>query len=412
MGLGFRVGAQLPTGARLGGLGSPELLLQKVIDATPQRVGDSDHAAITAWGSVPNGVDFILHPAEEPLELRVVDGWLEATAKTSSAGPGYHAFAIEWLDRVADEFGLTWSWADEAREYLDETGFAETRDFESLQAEMFAWLRFVAKRLLGSEQAEWPLGLPMGFWVRGDHYAISSLGRWSREWFEAAAAADDTNSTDHGRAFFPWWNRDRDALFFKNCALVQAWVDVLWRAPVGDQERRCLENTLACFHRARALDPALELPESEIAEIEALIAGNAPERPRVSGVGFRRLPMRKPVTGSWTLEVPGYFQETSERDGGTIVFWDGTRTIRSSSFAFGPEEPPRPETGSLVFDEDGRWGTAEIDRIEQEGAVYWQLHGEMRAPGSVCVVTVCFDDADDREWAIESWRSLRRPSEE
>ena len=406
MGLGFKIGAPLPAGPRLGGLGSPELLIQKIIDGTPARIGDAGHAAITAWGSAPNGVDFILHPAEEPLELRTNDGWLEATAKTSSAGPGYHAFAIEWLDRVAAEFNLAWHFEDEAREYIDETGFATARDFDALCDQFSHWFASLAGRLLETEATELALALPVGFQVRTGAFAISSMGMWEREWFEGVAN-HSTDPETAGRAYFPWWDRDRDQFFWLNCARVLAWVDVPWRAPQGDQETRIIENTLACFARARSLDPALELPEAEIAELSALLSDDPPARPAPTGIGFRRRPMRKPITGGWSVEVPGTFQETSEKEGRLIVFWDGTRTIRTSSFAFGPEPPPRPEQGEFLLDDGEHWGTASIDQAEEDGADYWVLHGEVRAFDGVCVTTIGFDDPTDREWAIETWKSLR-----
>ena len=120
MGLGFRAVADLPPGPQWGGRGSPELFVQNLIDRTPARLGDGDHASLVGWSSVPQGVEFLLHPAEEPFELRVEGDQLFAQGKTSSAGPGYHAFLIDWLERIAAEEGFTWTWTDPAREVEDE----------------------------------------------------------------------------------------------------------------------------------------------------------------------------------------------------------------------------------------------------------------------------------------------------
>ncbi len=46
-----------------------------------------------------------LHPAEEEVGFYVDQGYLVCAAKTSSAGPGYHAFVIEMLDEL--ENGVT-----------------------------------------------------------------------------------------------------------------------------------------------------------------------------------------------------------------------------------------------------------------------------------------------------------------
>ena len=409
MGLGFRVVADLPDGPQWGGRGSPELFIQNLIDRIPERLGDSDHASLVGWGSVPNGADLLLHPAEEPFELRLEGNQLFAQGKTSSAGPGYHAFLIEWLERIGSEEGFSWIWSDPAREVEDETGYAIDRDFAKLQGEMARWFAQVAEHLLSVEadpETVFALAMPVGFAWAGDAFALSSLGTWSREFIEEAADGSAASGSAASQ-YFPWWSKDRDADFWRNCGLVYAWTDVPWREPQGDEERRFFEVTDRCWSRARTLDPTVELPEAEWAELRACLSEDPPSRPEPTGIGFRRGRLTKPLTGGWGIDVPGWFLESTEKEGTTILFWDRTRTIRATSFSTAGEELPPVPDGEVTLREETREGSAEIVAVASESESYWQLQGEMRSASSLCVITIAYEDEASRAWAIETWQSLR-----
>ena len=68
-------------------------------------------------------------------------GYALVSAKTSSAGPGYHAFFISCLDQIEKRLGLAWNWSEDERvggEPTDETCHALSRDFSALQSDMAA----------------------------------------------------------------------------------------------------------------------------------------------------------------------------------------------------------------------------------------------------------------------------------
>ena len=410
MGLGFRAVADLPSGPQWGGRGSPELFVQNLIDRTPARLGDGDHASLVGWSSVPQGVEFLLHPAEEPFELRLEGDQLFAQGKTSSAGPGYHAFLIDWLERIAAEEGFSWTWSDPAREVEDETGYAIDRDFEKLQGEMASWLAKVAEYLLTNEAefdaSPFALAMPVGFSWMGEAFALSSLGTWSRDFF-VRAVEGDAGTLEAGAQYFPWWSKERDATFWRNCGNIFAWTDVPWRAPQGDEEKRVFEVTDRCWSRARTLDPSVEIPEAEWAELRACLSDHPPHRPAPTGIGFRRGLLTKPLTGGWGIDVPGWFLESTEKEGSTLLFWDKTRTVRATTFSLDWDGPPPVPEGELQLSEEDRTGYAEIVAVAGEDEDYWQLQGEMRSAKSLCVITIAFQSEEERGWATETWKSLR-----
>ena len=50
-----------------------------------------------------------LHPAEEPIIFSPANkDELAVAVVTSNAGPGYHAYAMEWLDWLAGALGTVW----------------------------------------------------------------------------------------------------------------------------------------------------------------------------------------------------------------------------------------------------------------------------------------------------------------
>jgi hypothetical protein len=417
-GLGLRCGARLPSGRRpgsLGPLGSVEGLIQQLIDETPRRVGDPLHATLIGWGSAPQGVDLLLHPAEEPLQLRVEGEWLIAAAKTSGAGPGYHAFVVDLLDRIAEETGLVWVFDDEEQGFEDDTRYAVDRDQEALEWAVATWWISLARRLVTSGGTNFSLSLPLGLEVVGDHFAISPLGEWSRSWFERAAtldpATDPELAADWGRSYFPWWDRERNARFWLHAGLALIWLEVSWQPPQDPEDERVVSAALACLDRARELDLEISLPEAEIAELAGLREGSI-ESPHPTGLGFRRRTLRKPLGGGWSVDIPGYFNEALEREGTTIHFHDPTRSVRLSTFTFDGALPERPPEQDWVHDDGIRWGTAALERIEPpEGDPHWLLQGEMRTSSGLAVVSIGFRDEDAQEWALETWRSLSAAEE-
>jgi hypothetical protein len=371
----------------------------------------------------------IIHPANQPIEFSVPsEGLLVCSARTSTGGPGYHAYVVGLLDKIAEECGLEWIW-DEGEEFSDETGFATDRDYRALQDSMLEWLQGLARAVAEVDREEehnsiavtWPLGR---FHVASDHFAVTPLGPRSREWFEEIATSEISQLDGKGLEFFPWWQREMDAAFWRNCGLVQAWMDIPWHAPQNNEERKLYEVVFECFDRATQLDPAIQLPREDIEEMRAIL--KRPKRdvtpPREGLVGYRRNPVNMDLPGGWSITVPGYFHEDTEDDGRTSVFYFGNRTIHSSSFTMklkeGEQESPAEMLASL-FTEERELAIEELSQTrdhlhyaavvlppEKKGEKTFTLMGAACMPGSLGIVTICFPGESEKEWAVETWKSL------
>src|SRR5262245_10459837 len=205
MGLGIRIGATIPPRGLLRRRAAPGEVFRSIGESISQVIGHPLHQHLARITVDEQGVDARLHPAEEPVEFRLDEsGMLVASAKTSSAGPGYHAFLVDLLDGLGKKHGLIWIWDDAEKEFLDETGYASSRDFPSLQEEMAQFLRHLAGMLMRKDAGNrYALSMPLDFRLVGDYFAVSTLGFWDRSWFESAAAASNQVMSNNASGFFP-----------------------------------------------------------------------------------------------------------------------------------------------------------------------------------------------------------------
>lgn len=411
MGLGIRIGAELNDSRQLRGAQDAASRLKVLLQEATDLIGHPGHIRLARASMEPEALFLRLHPAEEPIEFRIKDEALVAAAKTSAAGPGYHAFLVDFLEALGRRCRLEWTWDDGGHDYRDETGYAVARDFAALQLEMLRWLRALARYLTDDGGRGYSICLPADFHVCGEHFAVSPLGFWKRQWFDGIAAARSVESlAPRGQRFFPWWSPGRDAVFWKNCALVLCWVEVPWRPPREDDEHSVLRCAIECFGQARRLDSGLALPVDEIDELRKLATEGAVETaPIEARIGFRRRVLTRPLTARWTIALPGYFYDRAEDDGGTMTYSYGGRSVRGSSFAL---EARPAATG---FASGGAGDAHEFRDGHLHGiarVTSSSLHGEVHAPASTCVLTFGFEDPADKDWALAAWRSVKCPPPE
>jgi hypothetical protein len=348
------------------------------------------------------------HPAAEDVTFSYDDDRLICSAKTSTVGPGYHAYLVEMLEDIGRRCDLPWEWSDEGEGFGDDAGYHGDRSFDRIQDEMCWWLRAVANSVLDdSRSARHLISMRSNFGLaHADYFAASATGFWDRDFFEKAARRQP--DTLHGLAarFFPWWSKNLDARFWRNAALVLMWERLTWSPPENDAQRAVYELTLTCLSKARQLDPFTPLPEAEAAEIRALLSKEqAFPIPEQGRIGFRRLDMRRDLAGDWSVVTPGYFYKKNEND--TVIYWYGDRFVHGSSLSFTPDIPNSWEPGDraggalgvFTLDEDGRRGSAVLCTEEESEQQRYLLFCKVHAPGSLCLLSIYFRDINDLDWA-------------
>lgn len=380
-----------------------------VIDPLLSRIIDFDQQ-----GEV---LQCLIHPLSDPLEFAWPgDGRLIAMTKTTTLGPGYHAFIVDVLKALGAKLNIRWDWSE------DESPYSRTGDFEHLQQEMVDHLAGLAQMLLkpGAFSGCMAVNLPMGITSSHNVDAITPLGPRDRDWWEMAANPAHTRRISP--EFYGWWNKDHDAAARLNLGLGLMWSIIRWHPPESEAEAQLITLALDAADSAITEDPSLNVPASEMNELSELLEADPeesmPPPPSPDGIGYYRHPQHVLGPGGWSIEVPGYFYVQPQEDGNGSVLHYSDRTIHLS--AYGLDTRHRPSTDAILDDLTAECrkkislhhavgqlaGRAYIERGKDDDWEGFVLQGWMVGPETFAYVTVTFTQESGRQWAINTWRSL------
>jgi len=372
-----------------------------------------------------------LHPVSPPVELRLRgSGKLQVTATTTPAGPGYHQYLCDLLHHLASDFDLTW----DLDNCSDPTDYFVSRSTSAVEQQFLRWIAGACAR---SPSA---VGLQAGHGFTYPGEVLTPLGPRSHEWVKSVV-----DEPHRGGDYFAWWRPSLDAAFYRNRALARLWCEFPWRAPLTEAEGEVADQIANDLATAFKLDPATDLPWTEWLELLDAIQTDArgeqfcvtptdtvlsvelwrragpmpaPIGPRI---GYRRYPVRVTLDGGWSVLVPGGFAREWDEDR-NWTGWDRTHTVwfRRMKFMKPDGSSPAPmealEVGhkSLpegdpvpVLEAGEIRGTAVFGPVEEDGRMVWRLSGVAGVGDQLAVCNVYAESADERDWAIETWQSLR-----
>jgi len=368
------------------------------------------------------------HPAAEELELSFVGpSQLVASANTSTVGPGYHVFISSVLRELAHDFNARWERpSEDSEDYGDETGFFFTGDTKNLNDEMTAWLAALANTFfdgsLDSEDGGIALCLPMNPQFEAEQPAWTPLGPRDLEWLHRTAQ-DGVNGID----FFAWWIPGFNAEYYLGRALAQMWVDVRWRPPINDSEMLLLEEVAGDLQRAYELNPGLQYPWAEWKQILELLNREGAEAELVNfrvraapTIGYRRNYVTVALPGGWRIKIPGSFSDFDPDDDNDLCAVDPPKEIWFTAYRFGEASTPngfatvkndrKNNAADFLIERSDYFAQATISNKRREtGEGYFVLNSSNLAIGTRAVCTILFSDPDQKNWAVETWRSIQPP---
>jgi len=365
-----------------------------------------------------------LHPAAEDVEFVKEGAYLTVDAKTSTAGPGYHAYLCDLVTALGTDLGGNFGpFPDEDEESDgDETSYFTSRDRALLEDEMLTWLGGVASTVaeyLSEGSTGFMISMSTDATFEFDGAVATPLGPRSEDWMETTV-----RDPRAGIDIFPCWRSGLGAEHAAGRALVRMWTDVRWREPANDDETATLEKIDADLRRAHELDPTLALPWAEWAVILSFLhrddALARRVRERAAGlqatIGYRRRPVRVALTGGWSIRVPGEMASSYDEDG----TWCGSmpgRTIWMSSFTIGDPDAPTRSAAETLPDvtrrgravelppfPEGYAGRASVGVGEEGGT---QLTVEVARPHRLALFTFVLDDESDLSWARDVAAGIR-----
>jgi hypothetical protein len=363
-----------------------------------------------------------VHPAAFPMRFHAtVDGAVDAMAVTSAVGPGYHTYLGRLVRRLGTATDVVWTNPDGGTGTTETTRFVAGSDRATIEREMLLWLQAAltgARDARARGGASPQLSLPIRTQFTFDGAVATPLGPRDDAWL-AAAIEQPQLAID----VWPWWSDAVDSRSLLGRALCLMWTEIRWRPP-GPGEQEVMDEVLELLRRAYTLDPSLDYPWPEWAELMRFRGHDnalaATVRDRAEGVdrppiGYRRRPVTIRHEG-WSLTVPGSFGErwTSEE-------WWGGESKRAITLAATPTEAdgaPMPPDAFLakvandlgdhvISHRDGRVvSRARLATDASSGVEVGVVEGYSAVVGSGAAIRIVFDEASDWEWALNMWRSL------
>ncbi|MBU8895790.1 hypothetical protein KRR26_09250 [Corallococcus sp. M34] len=356
-----------------------------------------------------------LHPAASDLSIVAAsEGRIVVSAETSAVGPGYHRYLCDHLRNMGDAHGIFWADPDEGAGVGDATGYFHSANPASIEPGFLAWLHLSIGRLLRRRsvgESGLTLSLPPGHDFEHPGALLTPLGPRDEPWM--LGVLEDPSQ---GRDVFPWWEPTVTARVRLGRALCRLWTDVMWRPPLLDDERRLLRDVARTLQLAWREDPSLPYPWRAWQEVLGYLGMGgtlAEEVHRRAGasaggppLGYRRGTLRVDLPGGWRVRVPGSFSESRLEDGSWVAR-DHRRSVRVLTMEdadAGAPEPSGAERHALDLEHQTERVTSRASLHLEPGLC--RLMALYHAGTRRAVGVVSFDDPDEQDWALETWRSV------
>jgi len=425
--LGLRLLAKLPVPTS-----DPEQLMQRIEDWVRKKFPNV--LLLARRGSVETSPAMfcLLHPAAEEVELSLISpDRLVVSANTSTVGPGYHVFLASMLKDWAHDFHASWEQPQESSDdYGDETDYFFSGDEKSLFDNMASWLEAVANSFFdGSVEASdrgIALCMPIDPQYEIEASAITPLGPRGRDWLY-----ETSQDGNWGKDFFAWWTPGFNAEYYLGRALAQMWSNVRWRSPVNHAEESILMDVASSLRSAYRLNPTLPYPWAEWQEILAfldtddddadseLVRSHAVRNPTI---GYRRRNVVVGLPGGWRMRVPGSFSDfASDNDNDNdlcavdppreiwFTSYQSTSTSQRETFESVKKEINQEGPEYLIEREDYIAKAIVTKKRRETGEDYFVLSSSNACLGRRSVCTILFSQPEERDWALDVWRSIQSP---
>ncbi|WPB74660.1 hypothetical protein KYC5002_37325 [Archangium violaceum] len=356
-----------------------------------------------------------LHPAAEEVAIVAAgQGRVVVLANTSMVGPGYHRYLCDLLHALGDALRI--DWADPALTVAgvgDPTGYFHTGDPSDIAPRMLAWLGTMAGRVLDFRRhghSGATLSLRPGHGFEHPGALLTPMGPRDEAWLRAVH-----EDPLRGRDIFPWWEPGQSASTKLGRALSLIWTEMVWRPPLLEEERHRFREVARLLVSAWREAPELSYPWREWQQVLGYlgvggtlaeeVSRRAVESPVGPLIGYRRGAVQVTLPEGWEIRIPGSLAEQRLADGSWVAR-DHRRSVRFvplqddvQGIAPGPEESLPYE-----FQHQGERVSGRATLHVEPGECRLTALCESGTHRALCVVS--FDDPEEQDWALGTWRSL------
>lgn len=347
---------------------------------------------------------------EGEVYFRIEDNVLYGDTQTNVAGPGFHAAVIDFLDDFITE-------GNYVLDIEDETGYCGHRDFTRMCEEYYhKWLYQICSALKEQWQKKhsslrtcWPL----------DHYVpkdrkghvVTPMGYLSYECIQDVV--DNKNMIEFAQNFFIWPHREKDAYYYRNCALHNLWMHCMFQPKERSKwDDQCNRSIIFSMQMAIKKDPNIPYPMEAYQEICAL--QHLP-LPNIEGfvsmqedIGYLRDDVMYTI-GNLVYAIPGHYLSEFEEDAQTQYYYDKNpniwHNVRVRAYRTNEEYVPYVKlenTHSFEQWEDEKCRIKVFHHPNEEGAVetFAVTSAQVITPYQVTSFTFCYNLNADPKWMI------------
>lgn len=345
--------------------------------------------------------------------------------QTNLAGPGFHAYIVDFLEKFAQAYNLSFN-------IDDETNYFTHRNFEQLQEHFNGWLRGLINTSLTQLNSENYSSLIICwnesfFPINRAETVITPMGR-----FPIAKLSEYCQSQDSikefAKEFFVWNELEKDARFYRNNALVILWAKCCFM-PSSRSNFDAIINgkIISLLEKAAACDSSLPFPKREYSELcklhgvnENPIVDSTPDYSFVESIGYRKEQVRYYI-GNLIITISGNYLAERQKQGDHVWYdgrglVEGWHELRLSAFKGKKTEskffPPLFDGAvekPIILNLQGlKCKAAYIGKAEKlfKNKPYYSVVAQANSHKQICLLTLSFDKESEKDWAFAILKNI------
>ncbi len=246
------------------------------------------------------------------IQVIFTDYYVTLTTNTALAGPGYHAAVCELYETIQKSGDIVLNIDDEC-EYLSD------HDFQRLKENYFDnYLHTLLSNMSGMSDTE----EAVYSWDDKNYLPLAKEGKIITPYgYITAKKLREMTFTEAEDLFYVWKNIEKDALFYRNSALISLWSDCVFEhSAQSEKDLTVAKGIVEALEKAHQLDKNLSLPVDEYQLLCKLLRREIKifdvQQIHEDLIGYRREAVLY-VYGNWFILEKGYAMQSF--DGNTMI---------------------------------------------------------------------------------------------
>ena len=342
------------------------------------------------------------------------DGQIIGDCQTNIAGPGFHAAVVHFLELFAAR--------GELRLLVeDTTGYYEDRDFVKMRRNYFyQWFTELLAGVLEKKgvDGEQLVCWPSDYYLPEEKKDVVTTHIRQFTISEIAGMVQSGLSMAFAKDFFIWNEEEKDACYYRNCALVMMNQECYFMPSDRSREDQMVnQEIIGLLEQALKKDRSIPFPKKEYLELCGL-AGKEPvdlegvtEFARTVQIGCRRGLLFRTI-GCMRFAVPGNFLYDAAVRGNSERYYDGQRAGGHDYYICAVNTPEEAAFQEAPFHKDNvrevreftagpaKGRIAVYEPEERDGKMIYAVAAQVVYKHQITIISIHYENPEDREWAL------------